>query len=53
VFLNVLHRLFVSGSDRSTNRWRDDYAIAGVAGPRRYVAAVAAGRAATKAARKW
>jgi len=23
-FLDVLHRLFVSGSDRSANRWRDD-----------------------------
>jgi Transposase DDE domain len=32
VFLTVLHRLFVSGSDRSADRWREDYAIAGVAG---------------------
>jgi hypothetical protein len=32
VFLTVLHRLFVSGSDRAANRWREDYAIAGVAG---------------------
>src|SRR3974390_799050 len=30
VFLTVLHRLFVSGSDRATDRWREDYAIAGV-----------------------
>src|SRR6201981_1743903 len=32
VFLTVLHRLFVSGSDRAADRWRDDYAIAGVDG---------------------
>jgi hypothetical protein len=32
VFLTVLHRLFVSGSDRAADRWRDDYAIAGVEG---------------------
>jgi hypothetical protein len=31
VFLTVLHRLFVSGSDRATDRWREDYTIAGVA----------------------
>jgi hypothetical protein len=31
VFLTVLHRLFVSGSDRSADRWREDYAIAGAA----------------------
>jgi len=30
VFLTVLHRLFVSGSDRSCSGWRRDYAIAGV-----------------------
>ena len=30
VFLTVLHRLFVSGSDRAADRWREDYAIAGV-----------------------
>jgi hypothetical protein len=48
-FLDVLHRLFVSGSDRSANRCAMNYAIAGVAGPLPYVAA---GRAATKAARK-
>src|SRR6201981_2568177 len=30
VFLTVLHRLFVSGSDRAAERWREDYAIAGV-----------------------
>ncbi|MCJ7603851.1 MAG: IS1634 family transposase [Desulfobulbaceae bacterium] len=29
IFLTVLHRLFVSGSDRSCDRWRHDYAIAG------------------------
>src|SRR5262249_18567215 len=27
VFLTVLHRLFVSGSDRAADRWRADYAI--------------------------
>ena len=32
VFLTVLHRLFVSGSDRAADRWREDYTIAGVAG---------------------
>ena len=32
VFLTALHRLFVSGSDRAADRWREDYAIAGVAG---------------------
>jgi Transposase DDE domain len=32
VFLTVLHRLFVSGSDRAADRWREDYAISGVAG---------------------
>ena len=32
VFLRVLHRLFVSGSDRAADRWRADYVIAGVAG---------------------
>jgi transposase len=32
VFLTVLHRLFVSGSDRSCNEWRHDYAIAGIDG---------------------
>ena len=30
VFLTVLHRLFISGSDRSCDQWRRDYAIAGV-----------------------
>jgi len=30
LFLTVLHRLFVSGSDRSCNQWRRDYSIAGV-----------------------
>lgn len=29
VVLTVLHRLWVSGSDRSAERWRRDYAIAG------------------------
>ncbi|HKF11445.1 MAG TPA: IS1634 family transposase [Xanthobacteraceae bacterium] len=29
-FLTVLHRLCVSGSDRAADRWREDYAIAGV-----------------------
>jgi hypothetical protein len=32
VFLTVLHRLFVSGSDRAADRWREDYAIADVEG---------------------
>jgi transposase len=31
IFLTVLHRLFVSGSDRSCNKWQRDYIIAGVA----------------------
>src|SRR5262245_65240717 len=26
VYLTVLHRLFVSGSDRAADRWREDYA---------------------------
>jgi hypothetical protein len=30
IFLTVLHRLFVSGSDRSCGRWRRDYVIEGV-----------------------
>ena len=30
IFLTVLHRLFVSGSDRSCDQWRRDYAIKGV-----------------------
>jgi hypothetical protein len=30
VFLTVLHRLFVSGSDRAVDRWREDYRIAGI-----------------------
>src|SRR5215475_5935956 len=29
VFLTVLHRLFVSGSDRAAEKWRADYRIAG------------------------
>ena len=32
IFLTVLHRLLVSGSDRSCDRWRRDYAIKGVDG---------------------
>jgi len=32
VILTVLHRLFVSRSDRSTDRWREDSPIAAVAG---------------------
>ena len=32
MFLTVLHRLIVSGSDRAADRWREDYAIADVAG---------------------
>jgi len=32
IFLTVLHRLMVSGSDRSCDRWRRDYAIEGVEG---------------------
>jgi hypothetical protein len=32
VFLTVLHRLFVSGSDRAAERWREDYAIDGIGG---------------------
>src|SRR5215813_6450804 len=32
VLLTVLHRLFVSGSDRAADRWREDHAIAGVEG---------------------
>ena len=32
VFLTVLHRLFAGGSDRAADRWREDYAIAGVEG---------------------
>jgi transposase len=30
IFLTVLHRLFVSGSDRSCDQWRRDYAIKGM-----------------------
>jgi hypothetical protein len=30
IFLTLLHRLFVSGSDRAADRWREDYRIAGV-----------------------
>lgn len=31
VFLTVLHRLMVSGSDRAAEQWRDDYRIDGAA----------------------
>src|SRR4029077_9188705 len=34
VFLTVLHRLFVSGSDRAADRWREGLGIAGVRGAR-------------------
>ena len=30
IFLTVLHRLFVSGSDRACEKWRRDYVIEGV-----------------------
>jgi transposase len=32
IFLTVLHRLFSPGSDRAAEKWKDDYAIDGVAG---------------------
>jgi len=32
VFVSVLHRLFVSGSDRSCEKWAEDYRIPGVEG---------------------
>ena len=32
LFLTVVHRLFISGSDRSCDRWRRDYVIEGVEG---------------------
>ena len=32
VFLTVLHRLMVSGSDRACEHWRDDYRIDGIEG---------------------
>jgi hypothetical protein len=32
VFATVLHRLFVSGSDRACDKWIEDYAIPGVDG---------------------
>ncbi|MFA5042944.1 MAG: IS1634 family transposase [Kiritimatiellia bacterium] len=32
IYLTVLHRLAVSGSDRAAERWRDDYRIAGAEG---------------------
>jgi len=30
IFLTVLHRLFLSGSDRSCDRWHEDYRIDGI-----------------------
>jgi hypothetical protein len=30
IFLTVLHRLFVSGSDRACDKWRRDYVIEGI-----------------------
>jgi hypothetical protein len=32
VFLTVVHRLMVSGSDRAAERWREDYALEGCEG---------------------
>jgi hypothetical protein len=32
LYLTVLHRLFASGSDRSAERWREDYLIPGTEG---------------------
>jgi len=32
IFLTVLHRLFISGSDRACDRWRRDYRIEGTEG---------------------
>ncbi|GAC1346977.1 MAG: hypothetical protein NVSMB20_22400 [Bradyrhizobium sp.] len=32
IFLTVLHRLMVSGSDRACEQWRDDYRLEGVDG---------------------
>jgi len=32
IFLTVLHRLMVGGSDLAADRWREDYRIAGVGG---------------------
>ena len=32
IFLTVLHRLLSPGSDRAAERWREDYAIAGLEG---------------------
>jgi transposase len=31
IFLTVLHRLFAPGSDRAAEKWKDDYAIEGIA----------------------
>lgn len=30
IFMTVLHRLMVSGSDRAASKWRESYAIAGI-----------------------
>ena len=32
IYLTVLHRLFASGSDRASERWREDYLIPGTEG---------------------
>lgn len=32
IFLTVLHRLFLSGSDRACDKWRRDYRVEGVEG---------------------
>jgi transposase len=32
IFLTVVHRLFIAGSDRSCDKWRRDYVIEGVEG---------------------
>src|SRR3712207_3323145 len=32
IFSTVLHRLFVSGSDRACERWLEDYAVPGIDG---------------------
>src|SRR3974377_1862156 len=36
-FLTVLHRLFVSGSDRAAEKWRADYRIEGTEGVPRHL----------------
>jgi hypothetical protein len=32
IYLTVLHRLFAGGSDRATERWRENYLIPGTEG---------------------